>query len=153
MINLFVGLSYIHYSLKRQSANRQYLIMQGLSFLFRYYDIRQQSRDPVEVQEAEYNVARAFHTLGWLPTLVHAPAPRLEANHCTSVPQGLSHLALPYYEKVLELSVSVRVHQNDSGQSCYQDFATDAAYNLQNIYSMTGNLELASQVTEKYLVI
>ncbi len=64
MINMFIGLSYIHYALKRQSANRQYYIMQGLSFLFIYYDLRQKSGVLQEKQEAEYNVARTFHLLG-----------------------------------------------------------------------------------------
>jgi general transcription factor 3C polypeptide 3 (transcription factor C subunit 4) len=64
MINLSIGLSYIHLSLKRQTENRHFQIMQGFSFLFRYYDIRKESPKPEERQEAEYNVARAYHMLG-----------------------------------------------------------------------------------------
>ena len=64
MINLFIGLSYIHYALKRQSTNRHHLIMQGLSFLYVYYDLRREHGTVIAMQEAEYNVARSFHVLG-----------------------------------------------------------------------------------------
>jgi general transcription factor 3C polypeptide 3 (transcription factor C subunit 4) len=64
MINLTIGLSYIQLSLKRQTENRHFQIMQGFGFLFRYYDIRKKSPHPAERQEAEYNIARAYHMLG-----------------------------------------------------------------------------------------
>ncbi|TAQ84390.1 hypothetical protein B7494_g7286 [Chlorociboria aeruginascens] len=38
IINLTIGLAYIHHALQRQAENRQHLILQGLTFLFRYYD-------------------------------------------------------------------------------------------------------------------
>jgi general transcription factor 3C polypeptide 3 (transcription factor C subunit 4) len=78
MINLSIGLGYVHYGLKRQSENRQFHLMQGLSFLFRYYELRHRSPKVEERQEAHYNMARAYHMV------------------------GLAHLALPYYLKVLD---------------------------------------------------
>ncbi|KAK7393974.1 transcription factor TFIIIC subunit tfc4, partial [Neonectria punicea] len=39
MVNLSLGLAYVHYGLKRQSTNRQYLLLQGQSFLSQYADL------------------------------------------------------------------------------------------------------------------
>ena len=123
MINLNVGLSYIHHSLKRQAENRQYLILQGLTFLFTYYDTRKSSPNIEERQEAHYNIARVYHML------------------------GLTNLALPYYEKVFgELEGRER-------ESSREDLVVEAAFNLQGIYAMAGNRELARVVTERWLVI
>lgn len=121
MINLSIGLGYVHYGLKRQSENRQFHVMQGLSFLFRYYESRHVSPRVEERQEAHYNVARAYNML------------------------GLAHLALPYYLRVLEEAKGSSVTR--------EDLARDAAYNLQNIYAMGGNLELAKLVTANWLQI
>ena len=38
--------------------------MQGLTFMYAYHDIRSTSSVAAERQEAEYNMARAFHMLG-----------------------------------------------------------------------------------------
>jgi general transcription factor 3C polypeptide 3 (transcription factor C subunit 4) len=97
MINLSLALGYIHYALKRQSENRHYLIMQGFSFL--------RLRPPTvfhplqEKQEAEYNVA-----------------------HLSLL--GLTHLAVPYYQKCLELSLEIR---NSWPVVHTEDFAREAA--------------------------
>jgi len=120
MINLSIGLGYVHYGLKRQSENRQFHLMQGLGFLFRYYESRQISQRIDERQEAHYNIARAYHML------------------------GLAHLALPYYFKVLDEVQGLVVTR--------EDLVRDAAYNLQNIYAMGGNLEMAKYVTANWLV-
>ncbi|CRK48494.1 hypothetical protein BN1723_008034 [Verticillium longisporum] len=63
MINLSVGLGYIHHGLKRQSENRQYLIMQGLACLFEYADCRMNGSNS-QRHEALFTVARSFHMLG-----------------------------------------------------------------------------------------
>jgi general transcription factor 3C polypeptide 3 (transcription factor C subunit 4) len=73
-----IGLAYVHYALKRQAENRQHLILQGMTFLFTYYDARLQSPHVEERQEAHYNMARVYHML------------------------GLSHLAIPFYSLVLK---------------------------------------------------
>ncbi|KAL2884530.1 Transcription factor tau 131 kDa subunit [Ceratocystis lukuohia] len=66
-INLSIGLAYIHYALKRQSVNRQYLILQGVGFVIQYAQEVEQS-DPTHLSEAKYNVARILHLVG-LPHL------------------------------------------------------------------------------------
>ncbi|KAI9806066.1 MAG: transcription factor TFIIIC subunit tfc4 [Piccolia ochrophora] len=126
MINFSIALSYIQYGLKRQSENRQFLIMQGFGYLFAYYEARKKSASVQQVQEAEFNVARTFHQL------------------------GLTHLALPYYEKVLALSEALQTSNPDPKT---EDFGKEAAFNCQAIYAMSGNMDMARKVTEKYLVL
>ncbi|KAH8422545.1 tetratricopeptide repeat protein [Aspergillus melleus] len=151
---LSIGLCYIHHSLKRQSENRHYLIMQGLSFMHEYRRLREQKGTlHVERQEMEFNFARVWHML------------------------GLAHLAIEGYEKVLALSeerkMQTQTMQNgsdvimtDAGLSqerdqaqeqektpFEEDFAPEAAVALQNIYALSGDLISAQEVTAKYLVI
>lgn len=126
MINLSLALGYLHHAIKRQSENRHYLIMQGFSFLFTYHDIRQSSQIVTERQEADYNVARAFHML------------------------GLTHLAIPYYEQCLVLS---ELLPKPNAGSSGEDFALEAAAALQGIWATSGETVMARAVTEKWLVI
>jgi general transcription factor 3C polypeptide 3 (transcription factor C subunit 4) len=126
MVNLSLALAYIHLSFKRQSENRHFLIMQGFSFLFTYYDSRKTSKAPSERQEAEYNIGRTYHML------------------------GLTHLAIPYYERCLAMSEEVR---KDYDESVSEDFSIEAAFALQGIYSTSGEMELAQQITRKWLVM
>lgn len=124
MINLSIGLTYVQHALKRKAENRQYFILQGLTFLFTYYDVRKMSPNIEERQEAHYNIARAYHML------------------------GLNHLALPYYSLVLEEHArsNLQVVQKE-------DLIIDAAYNLQTIYTTAGNPQLADAITERWLVV
>lgn len=126
MIKLSLSLSYIQYALKRQADNRHRLLMQGLAFLVDYYDDRLELGNCSEKQEAEYNVARAYHLL------------------------GLTHLAIPYYERCLDLSSLVQAHY----EGCdVEDFAPEAALSLQGIWAASNNTEQARQITETWLVI
>lgn len=126
MINLSLALGYIHYALKRQSENRHHLIMQGFSFLFAYYDLRKVSNVPSERQEGEFNVGRAYHLL------------------------GLTHLAIPFYERCLVMSEDI---EQTSGGDAVEDFATEAAFALQGIWAASGEVHLAQEVTEKWLLL
>ena len=123
MVNLSLGLAYIQHALKRQSDNRQHGILQGLTFLHNYYESRRESTHFEERQEAHYNMGRTYHLL------------------------GLVHLAIPYYQKVLD---GIKEEDQESAQ---EELVTDAAYNLQTIYALSGNMELAEHVTNKWLVI
>lgn len=120
MIKLSIGLGYVHYGLKRQAENRQFHIMQGMSFLLDYYKSRRTSQNEEDRQEASYNIARTYHML------------------------GLTHLALPYYQEVLDGAQS---------PSLQEDLVLDAAFNLQTIYSMSGNLRMAEYITGTWLSI
>lgn len=145
---LSIGLCYIHHSLKRQSENRHYLIMQGLSFMHEYRRVREREGSLLaERQEMEFNFARVWHML------------------------GIAHLAIEGYEKVLALTEEqTQTHmQNGSNATMtdagllqeqeqekapfVEDFSREAAVALQNIYALSGDLTSAQQVTAKYLVI
>ncbi|KAG9232259.1 hypothetical protein BJ875DRAFT_467420 [Amylocarpus encephaloides] len=119
MINLTIGLSHIHHGMKRQSENRQHSVLQGLSFVFDYYNSRKESLNIEERLEAHYNVARTYHIL------------------------GVPHLAIPYYWRVL----------NEAGEDIKEDVVTETAYNLQLIYTVAGNIELAQDVVREWLTI
>ncbi|EPY49866.1 transcription factor tfiiic complex subunit sfc4 [Schizosaccharomyces cryophilus OY26] len=132
MTNLSIGLAYIHRAMQRLSDNRHYQILQGFTFLYHYYDLRSKA-GVGEKQEALYNLAKAYHFL------------------------GLEHHAVQYYEKVLELSPmgalnNFQAQQKEGKQinSTY-DFSYEAAYNLRLIYTSSGNLNLAFEVTKRYL--
>ncbi|PUU76293.1 hypothetical protein B9Z19DRAFT_1194856 [Tuber borchii] len=131
LITFCIGLAYLHRSMQRQSENRHIMALQGISFIFDYYDIRcgrpeeqqeevEKDVQPEKRQEAEYNVGRAFQHI------------------------GLTHLAIPYYERVLQISEENTIDG---------DLKWEAAYNLQMIYMTSGNAKLAADVTERYLVI
>lgn len=134
-VNLSIAAMWVQTSMKRQTENRQYGITQGLSFLYRYYDLRAASGKACHLQEAEYNVARMWHYL------------------------GLTHLAVPAYEKVLALSEKVQAEavaeatEEDNLEYAVEDYATEAAFALQGIYALTGNLEAANVIGERWLVI
>ncbi|KAK0308841.1 transcription factor TFIIIC subunit tfc4 [Friedmanniomyces endolithicus] len=153
-INLCIALTYIHQAMKRQTENRHYGIQQGLGFLQRYYDLRTTGTSlggpdgggsggvkAGHIQEAEYNRARTWHLL------------------------GLTHLAIPGYEKVLAMSAGVLAEaeaeaereggkeggRREAGE--VEDFATEAAFALQGIFAVVGDWEAARGVGEMWLVI
>lgn len=126
MINLSLALGYIHYAIKRQADNRHHFLMQGLAFLFTYHDIRQGSNTALEKQEAEFNVARAYHML------------------------GLTHLAIPYYQRSLDMEVEVL--KMNLGLTT-ENFTRDAAFALQGLWAACGDLEKAREATKKWLTI
>lgn len=125
-IKLSLALAYLHYALKRQAENRHHILMQGFAFLLEYYDSRRLSNSSSEKQEAEFNVGRAYHLL------------------------GLTHLAVPYYERCLVLSPDVQIQRADLEG---EDFAQEAAFALQSFWAVSGNLRKAKEITERYLVI
>ncbi len=132
LINLCIGLCYIHHGLKRQCENRQHNIMQGITFMFVYYDSRKLSPNLEERQEAHYNMARIYHLL------------------------GLTHLALPFYRKVLD-ELEVRDERGNmssmAARSKREDLVMDTAYNLQSAYAAAGNMEAAREITRRWLVL
>ena len=60
---------------------------------------------------------------------------------------GLTNLAIPYYDSVFMEVEGV------GREESREDLLTDTAYNLQSIYAMSGNQELADMITRKWLVI
>ncbi|KAJ3534831.1 hypothetical protein NM208_g7384 [Fusarium decemcellulare] len=83
MVNLSLGLAYVHYGLKRQSTNRQYLLLQGQSFLSRYAELGSSGQD----QNDSFTKAEAYYNIGRLYQLL-----------------GINYLALEYYSKAKRAS-------------------------------------------------
>lgn len=121
-----MALGYIHYAIKRQADNRHQLIVQGFAFLFAYYGTRQDSDLAIERQEAEYNVARAYHLL------------------------GLTDPAIAYYLRCLALDPDVR--STHTGRWA-ENFSTEAAIALQGLWIASGNFVKARELAKKWLVI
>ncbi len=130
MINLSYALAYIHYALKRQATNRQYLLTQGFALLFKYYDVRMRTaRSTGERQEAHFNVGRTYNLL------------------------GLTHLAVEYYRKVLEeASAGPReeTSQTDIGR---EDLVVEAALNVRSLCFVLEDWQGVQAVTEEWLVL
>ncbi|KAI0857991.1 hypothetical protein F4860DRAFT_505724 [Xylaria cubensis] len=126
MILLSVGQCYIHYALKRQSENRQYLLVQGFVFLHRYYNIKVTSPDAAERQEAHYNMARSYHAI------------------------GIPHLAAEFYQRALRDRPDDGSEPSVFGDS---DISKEAAYNLQQICWTGGDLEAVKALSERYLTL
>ncbi|KAF7712462.1 Uncharacterized protein PECH_004325 [Penicillium ucsense] len=152
VVLLSIALCYIHHSHKRQCENRHYLIMQGLSFLHEYRRVRGKHGAALqELQEVEFNFARVWHGL------------------------NLSHLAIEGYQRVLQLGEQIEQEtskgstdmDNDDdiqmigveessarhGQGFVEDFSREAAYALQCLYAVGGDVSTAKDITEKWLVI
>ncbi|KAK2853309.1 hypothetical protein FQN49_005200 [Arthroderma sp. PD_2] len=143
-ILLSIGLSYIHHSLKRQSDNRHYLVMEGLSFMQEYRRIRSRSTILQESQEIEFNFARVWQLL------------------------GINHLAVEGYHRCLKLGEDIELERqkiqkpnkvggmlgaDKRGETWLEDFSRQAAYALQCLYLQSGEKEMAKRVTERCLVI
>jgi general transcription factor 3C polypeptide 3 (transcription factor C subunit 4) len=156
---LSIALSFIHHSLKRQSENRHYLIMQGLSFMHEYRLVREKPGTLLaEKQEMEFNFARVWHSL------------------------GLAHLAVEGYDRVLKIGEQIQQQArqksvqeptsakdgadvimggdgqpqetpSSTGQPFVEDFSREAAYALQCIHVLSGNADTAKALTEKWLVV
>ncbi|KAL8650939.1 MAG: hypothetical protein Q9210_003528 [Variospora velana] len=125
IINLSLALAYIQHAMKRQSTNRHQLIAQGLTFLFDYYDLRRRSRNVSEREEAEFNVARTYHML------------------------GLTHLAVPFYERCLTNNNGPQATPASIGN----DFAAEAAFALRNIWAVNEEMGKASDIGRRYFVL
>lgn len=132
ILNLSIALAYIQHAMKRLSENRQFQIQQGLAFMYRYYHLRTKHDIALLRQEAEFNVGRMWHSL------------------------GLVTQALAAYERCIGLSERV---QREALDRCVdrewgiEDFATEAAFAVQGIYAVTGNMEEAKRVTQRVLVM
>lgn len=97
-------------------------------------------------QESEYNLARAFHFL------------------------GLTHLAVPHYERALCLPSAAKVglkkeksldevykwpveEEEEEEEEDDTNLSREAAYNLQSIYVLSGSMNLAQILMMKYCTI
>ncbi|KAI5863200.1 TPR-like protein [Durotheca rogersii] len=129
MVILSVGHCYVHYALKRQSENRQYLLVQGFLFLHRYYDIKQASASAAQRQEAHYNLARSYHAV------------------------GIPHIAAEFYRRALRDVPDEGGDGGSGGIMGSNDVSREAAYNLQQICWAGGDIEAVRAIAEEHLVL
>ncbi|ORY54996.1 hypothetical protein BCR35DRAFT_284512 [Leucosporidium creatinivorum] len=138
MINLTLGVAYLLRAMSRQTDNRAHQIAQALAFFSQYKALKG------SCQEVEYNFGRAFHHL------------------------GLQSYAVKHYEACLSLAaVERQTHalsrmavDDDAGAANADDeldepddYARLAAYNLSNLYMLSGSADLARAVARKWLAI
>jgi general transcription factor 3C polypeptide 3 (transcription factor C subunit 4) len=126
LINLSTGLAYLHYALKRQATNRQYLLTQGFAFLFRYYHDRLENAggSAAQRQEAHFNIARAYSLI------------------------GLGNLAVEYYKMVL-----AEEGAEGGGGMGDEDLKVEAAFNVRTLCYLLGDVEGARGVAGRWLVL
>src|SRR5271154_2762435 len=128
MLELSIGISYLHRAMQRQASNRHLIVLQAFTFLFQYRQlIYEQSNNHASMgaamrQQAEYNLARAFQQL------------------------GLFTFAARYYEDAIRISVEMR----GLGK---RDLVFECAHNLGLMFTLSGNNEAAKEVTARYLVL
>ncbi len=134
LVNMSLGIAFLHRAMNRQTDNRHLQIVQGFTFLFKYFDHKGGN------EEACYNIGRAFHQIGKFGSL---PFRLASFADLVSSQIGLFHLAIPYYEKVLafEHPPNVESHKRE------------AAYNLCGIYMATGAAPLAHMVMRDHCVV
>ena len=129
LLELSIGLAYLHRAMQRQADNRHIMVLQALTYIFQYYHMyRERSQKyagragAAMRQAAEYNVGRAFHQI------------------------GLFTFAIRYYERTIGIS-------EEFGGLGRRDMVFEAAHNLNLIYALSGNLQAAREITERYLVL
>lgn len=136
MVNLSTGIAYVHYAMKRQAENRQFILAQGMHYMFAYYETRVVAADVVERLEAHYNLARCYHLL------------------------GIYSLAANFYARALAEAREHRERTADGGggggeaeEDTIRDFVLESAVNLRT-YSLTnGDYESARALTETWLTL
>ncbi|KAF2219185.1 hypothetical protein BDZ85DRAFT_206535 [Elsinoe ampelina] len=137
---LCIGSAYVMGSMKRQSDNRHWMVMQGLGFLGQYKRVRrgmaEEKGNSLYLQEAEFNVARAWHFL------------------------GLTHLAIRGYRECLRLSRLIEREREsrmetdqDESELDVEEYTQEAALGLINIYVTTDQAGRARALAEQYLVM
>uniref|UniRef100_A0A8C2Y7T0 Ral transcription factor IIIC subunit 3 n=1 Tax=Coturnix japonica TaxID=93934 RepID=A0A8C2Y7T0_COTJA len=119
LYSLCIGLTFIHMASQKYVLKRHALLVQGFSFLHRYLDLRG------PCQETFYNLGRGLHQL------------------------GLLHLAIHYYQKVLELP-PLTLEGIETDQT---DLRRDTAFNLSLIYRSSGNTRMAQKMLYTYVVV
>lgn len=170
---LSIALCYIHHSLKRQSENRHYLIMQGLAFLHEYRRVREKEGSLLqERQEMEFNFARVYHTLGLAHLAIEGYQRALKLGEQIQDEQRarLSHArAEENHDDMMEVHDAPEAEDHGHGYDArkeiaqaetpiqttapVENFSPEAALALQNIYALNGDFRAAREVTMKWLVI
>lgn len=149
LILLSLGIVNIHRALQRQTLNRHSQILQGFSYLLEYRDVRTEDARVINRMLQEEDSVAEDVIMGGTGEENSAPLWELQEVHFNIGRSfhtlGLFSLAAHHYTKVLEdfpLTADFEY-----------DLRYHAAYNLQSIYSISGNFKLSRSIVDKYLVI
>ena len=124
---LCLAVSFLDRAMQRRTENRHLQIIQGIAAMKKYEKFRCDAwQSPWATQETLYNVGRSYMML------------------------GLHHLAVPVFEKALEV---VNMADMDQEEVETYDLSRDIAYCLSVIYTETGAMTLARQVLMKHCII
>jgi general transcription factor 3C polypeptide 3 (transcription factor C subunit 4) len=136
MLLMNMALCYLHQNFKRQNENRHFYIMQGLALFQEYADARLAKAESYGEQaiteagmEIEFNKARIWNVL------------------------NLTNLAVEGYSKVLSTSRQDETQAGSQKLRAGANMTREAAYAMQTAYALSGDMEMAQRVTEKWLVI
>jgi general transcription factor 3C polypeptide 3 (transcription factor C subunit 4) len=136
MLLMNMALCYLHQNFKRQNENRHFYIVQGLAFFQEYADARLAKAESYGEQaiteagmEIEFNKARIWNVL------------------------NLTNLAVEGYRKVLSTSRQDEMQAGSQKLRGGANMTREAAYAMQTAYALSGDMEMAQRITEKWLVI
>ncbi|KAK2580192.1 hypothetical protein KPH14_012456 [Odynerus spinipes] len=121
LLALLISVTLLQMACQKHSSKKNQLVIQAIAFFKKYAQLRGVEGQ----QEANYNIARAFHQIGMLPTAVH------------------------YYKLVLHADPGNLVKQNEK----LLDLKKEAAFNLHLIYLQSENLYLARMLLEEYITV
>ncbi|XP_020295500.1 general transcription factor 3C polypeptide 3 [Pseudomyrmex gracilis] len=121
LLALLIGVTQMQMACQRIASKKTPLVIQAFAFLKKYAELRGKEGE----QEANYNIARAFHQLGLLPS------------------------AINFYKLVLDEEPSDLVKQHAN----LLDLRKEAAFNLHLIYLQSDNHLLARTYLENYITI
>ncbi|EFN89464.1 General transcription factor 3C polypeptide 3 [Harpegnathos saltator] len=121
LLALLIGVTQLQMACQKVPAKKNQLLIQALAFFKKYMQLRGDEGQ----QESYYNMARAFHQIGLLPTAIH------------------------FYKLVLEEDPGDLVKQNAN----LLDLRKEAAFNLHLIYLQSENYLLARMYLENYITV
>jgi general transcription factor 3C polypeptide 3 (transcription factor C subunit 4) len=132
-----LGVSHLNRLSTKKNTNRSSTLLKSFTFFFNYYNLSNKS------QEASFNLARAFHQVGFF------------------------YLAVPFYEQVIEMGKEIREKEEiemkdeeekeifeigSSSNPKHYNLDQEANFNLHLIYKNSGNNELANECIENIIL-
>ncbi|KAL6255748.1 hypothetical protein P5V15_012992 [Pogonomyrmex californicus] len=121
LLALLIGVTQLQMACQKMSAKKNQLVIQALAFFKKYTQLRGKEGQ----QETYYNMARAFHQIGLLPSAIH------------------------FYKLVLKEDAGDLVKQHAN----LLDLRKEAAFNLHLIYLQSENYLLARMYLDDYITI
>ena len=135
-----LGVSHLNRLGTKNNTNRSLTLLKSFTFFFNYYNLSNKS------QEASFNLARAFHQVGFF------------------------YLAVPFYERAIEMGKELRKEdekmidekEEEEGKNLFEigsssnpldyNLESESYFNLHLIYKKSGNNDLANECIEKIVL-